>query len=596
MNFHNSLPNQIVSLTTALAALFTGSLAACWADAAVPPFADELPDTTAICIWSDDARQLADQWQKTALFQAYAAEPMRPFWNDLRKKREGLLPHERLGLNWQDLAGVSAGTWVLAYDFGSDGQGTLLIVDVRGREAAADKVLGTVAQNWTDRGMSVRQQPYPWGKVFVAVRPDAQRWAFVHASRLYLTDRLSLAKSLFARREGKTVPSLSSAAIYRTLSEGTSSGPQGSLQFFVDPWRLARYASGPTSVAARRRFEFFERHGFRALEAITGHVDFLGDAHDLEFTVQVLTKFPLTDAAALLSFASSQDFRLAPLVPDDAVGVTCLHWDIKSAFKSYGCVYDDVYGEGYAGAFDDLLRNMAEDPDGPQVDLRTELLDTLQGKISRVFDYGGPVTNGNATGRRELWMAESVAPAKSTQALAKFFANDPDVTSSSVEGVQIWHARSDGPLLGGDPDNPLAIPLDALCIIRSHLILATDRQLLRDMAGKETQAAPGFSPPMWRATSATPQIAHSWRNLAPVAKTAHEHIRQRRLQSEGSWEELVLWFLLSAETPRGRELVGDGALLPPFSTIQNQFGIELMEASVQQQGWLIQGWLTRPEP
>ncbi len=281
--------------------------------------------------------------------------------------------------------------------------------------------------------------------------------------------------------------------------------------------------------------------------------------------------------------------------------MTCLHWDIKNAFKAYGCVYDDVYGEGYAGAFDDLLRNMAEDPEGPQVDLRTELLDTLQGKISRAFDYGGPITNWNATGRRELWMAESVAPERSTQSLAKFFSNDPDVTSSSVQGVQIWHARSDGPLLGGDPDNPLAIPLDALCVMRSHLVLATDRQLLRDIAAKktaakETPAVSAFAPRKWRAVSATPQVAQSWRNLVPVAKAVHERIRQGRLPSEGSWEEMLLWFLLSAETPRGRELAVDGAQLPPFSSIQNQFGIELMEISVQQQGWLIQGRLTRPEP
>jgi hypothetical protein len=596
-----SLPNQIVSLMTALAVLLTGSSAACRADAVVPPYADELPATTGICIWSDNARHLADQWQKTALFQAYAAEPMRPFWSDLRKKREGLLPHERLGLSWQDLARVSAGTWVLARDFGSDGQGTLLIVDVRGREAAADSVLGTVETNWKDRGMSVRQQSYPWGKVSVATRPDAQRWAFVHDSRLYLTDRLSLATSLFARRDGKTIPSLSSAAIYRTLSERTSSGPQGSLQFFVDPWRLAQYAGGATSVTTRQRLEFLERHGFRALEAITGHVIFHPDAHDLEFTVQVLAKFPLADAAALLSFASSQDFGLAPLVPADAVGVTCLHWDLKSAFKAYGCVYDDVYGEDYAGAFDDLLHNIAEDPDGPQVDLRTELFDTLQGKISHAYDYRGPITNGNATGRRDVWMAESVAPERSTQALAKFFLNDPDVTSSSVQGVQIWHSRSDGPLLGSDPDNPLPIPADALCIARSHFVLATDRQLLREMAeqgatDKETRVTHAFSPRTWQAASAIPQVAQSWRNLVPVAQAAHACIRQQRLPSEGSWPELLLWFLVSTETPRGRELAVDGALLPPFSTIQHRFGLELMEICVQPQGWLVHGRLTRPEP
>ena len=116
------------------------------------------------------------------------------------------------------------------------------------------------------------------------------------------------------------------------------------------------------------------------------------------------------------------------------------------------------------------------------------------------------------------------------------------------------------------------------------------------MAAKETPAVSAFLPRTWAPLSATPQVAQSWRNLLPVAKAAHERIGQRRLQSDGSWEELLLWFLLSAETPRGRELAADGTLLPPFSTIQHQFGLELMETSVQQQGWLIQGRLTRPEP
>jgi len=63
----------------------------------------------------------------------------------------------------------------------------------------------------------------------------------------------------------------------------------------------------------------------------------------------VPARFPLTDAAGLLSFASSQDFQLPPLVPRNAAGVTCLHLEVGSALKAYGFVYDDVYGEDYPG-------------------------------------------------------------------------------------------------------------------------------------------------------------------------------------------------------------------------------------------------------
>jgi hypothetical protein len=255
-----------------------------------------------------------------------------------------------------------------------------------------------------------------------------------------------------------------------------------------------------------------------------------------------------------------------------------------------------VYGEDYAGAFDDLMTGLAEDPDGPQVDLRTELVDTLQGKISRVYDYGGAITTWNATGRRELWMAKSTAPDTSARAIAKFFLHDPDVTSSSLNGVQIWHSRSDGPLLGGDPENPLTFRLDSLCVMQGHLVLATDRQWLRELAGAANGSTPSFDGPMWQPSCPTACVAHSWRNLQAVASALHGCVQQQRLQPSGAWEEGLLWFLLSTETRRGRELAVDGTLLPPFATIRDQFGLELIETSADERGWHLQGRLTRPQP
>jgi len=91
-------------------------------------------------------------------------------------------------------------------------------------------------------------------------------------------------------------------------------------------------------------------------------------------------------------------------------------------------------------------------------------------------------------------------------------------------------------------------------------------------------------------------MGQSWRDLVPVARALHECIRQQRVPSAGSWDERLVRFLLSTDTPHGPELTVDGTLLPPFSAIEHQFGLEWMEARMDEQGWCLQGRITRPQP
>jgi hypothetical protein len=276
------------------------------------------------------------------------------------------------------------------------------------------------------------------------------------------------------------------------------------------------------------------------------------------------------------------------------VGVSCFHWDLRRVFQAYGFIYDDVYGEDYAGAFDDLLNVMAEDPDGPQVDLRAELIHLLRPKITRFHDYRGTRTESNPTGRREIWMAESTNPGKSVRAVEKFFVGDPDVTSSEIKGVRIWHSRTAAPLLGGDPENPLSVSLAALCVMDNHLVLATDRQLLQELAAQTiSNLTPAGSE--WQAVSDAPCIAQTWRNMVAVGQNLHDRLAQAGPSPAGSWEERLLWHLLSRPTENGRVWDIEGRRLPPFSTIRELFGFELMEAGIDRQGWRLQIRLTQPD-
>lgn len=593
----------IVRSATAGLAFWAAGIAVLTAPAAetplpdpAPPFADELPVTTALCLWSDNARLISDRWRRTSLYQVYAADVMRPFWDELRQNKDGVLASEQLGIGWDELVEVCNGPWLLAYDFSEGSSGTLLLADVSGQEVAAGQLLDQVKRRWQERGLRLQTKPDRGSTVEVGMAGDqGVRFGFVAGTRLCLTDRWELAEHVLAAHRGGRQANLASSDMYKTLSAANTPAPRESLRFYVDPWRLAQDASSAAAKDAER-VEFFRRHGFQAVGAITGHVLFDAGGDDARYQARIWVEFPFTDAAGLLSFLQSTDFQLPALVPPDAAGVTCFHWNLPAALKAYGFVYDDVYGEQYEGAFDDLLFVLAEDSEGPQVDLRAEVINLLSKKVIRAYVYGGRKTQGNPSGRRAMWMAKSSSPKTTAEAVTRFFRGDPDVASMSVNGVVIWHSRSNLPLLGGDPEDPLSYPLDAVCVMQDHLVLATDRGLLEQLAERAGGGTPSFGNPEWKDAAPEPCIARSWRDLAAAAAVAHELVKQNRLDSPNSWEQWLLRSLLMTKTEQGWKAAVDGRHLPPFSAIKAYFGSELIAVTVDRLGWHVQGRWARPTP
>ena len=70
------------------------------------------------------------------------------------------------------------------------------------------------------------------------------------------------------------------------------------------------------------------------------------------------------------------------------------------------------------------MQSLEEDPNGPQVDLRKELIEHLGQRVSMLTDYQLPITT---TSERLLFAIEVKDPKAVAKAMEKLFKNDPTV-------------------------------------------------------------------------------------------------------------------------------------------------------------------------
>ncbi len=91
----------------------------------------------------------------------------------------------------------------------------------------------------------------------------------------------------------------------------------------------------------------------------------------------------------MLAFNTAGKVAIPAWVPADVGRFAMVNWDLSAAFTAYGSWFDDVYGEGESGVFEEVLLGIRDDPGSPGVDIRKDLLANLQGPLLMVSGPAG---------------------------------------------------------------------------------------------------------------------------------------------------------------------------------------------------------------
>ena len=406
--------------------------------------------------------------------------------------------HERLGLTLEDMRGVPGGDVGIGVIAPAPGKAALaIIVDVTGKLPQANEMLKKVTAAQLERGakrseLKIEGCPDPViqfdlpepeeekeagkstllgsekseaekkaaaksapegaadGEEAAVEKPadpgSTARQAFycLTGNLLVVTDHLDVLKDILGRSRGEQTE-VGSLADYkpfqivrdRCKKDYADAVPQ--IRWFIHPLGYAEAARAATPENRRRKgksiLEVMRNQGVGAVQGVGGFFDFASEDYEMIHRTAVYAPVPYEKAMKMLVLPNREDFTPQPWAPRNIATYTTFYFDILNAFDNFGSLFDELFWQGEHGGWEETKASLKEDPNGPQIDLRTDLFEHLGQRISVLTDYQLPITT---TSERLLFAIEVTDMKAVAAAIEKLLKDDPTAKRREVEGHVIW--------------------------------------------------------------------------------------------------------------------------------------------------------------
>ena len=637
---------------------------------AVLPSEVLLPDTTQGFFSITNVDTLSEQWEKTQLGHLMADPAMQPFQRDVRRQIEQRWDsvHDRLGLTLEDLRDVPGGEAAIAMIAPAPGKAALaIVVDVTGKRSQAAEMLKKVTERQLQRGAkrsvvqletvpdpivqfdlpeaeeqkeaqkSTLDQPKGMAAAADAA-PRTTRLAFycVTGDLLVVTDNLQVMKGILDRAgKNSTTGSLAEHKPFQEVMRRCKADYGGSkpqMRWFLFPLGYAEAARAATPEEQRRKgksiLEVMRNQGVGAIRGVGGFADFSAEGYDLIHRTAIFAPPPYENAMKMLVLPNHSEFGPQTWVPRDIATYTTLYFDILNAFDNFGPLFDELFGQGEKGVWDETKEGLKLDPNGPQIDLREELIRHMGQRVSMVTDYELPITT---TSERLLFAIEVKDANAVAKALEKLLKNDKTVRRREIKGQVIWEMIGDqapepavpeitfGDVPAVTPAHPPKkssdeedeqerkplLPHAASTVWNGHLVVASHIDFLLKIIAPAAQPEPLSNDPAYQLVSA------ELKKLNPKEKcfcffshtdeeyrATYELIRQNKMpQSETMFAKLLnsLFGDPKKDSSSRRQQI-DGSQLPPYESIRKYLGPAGTQVTSEPNGWYLQGVIIGQPP
>ncbi len=612
----------------------------------VPPAAEMpapeqlLPAATAAVVIVPDTESLEQHWNQTQLGQLAADPVMKPFAEDLQRQFETRWTtlRQRLGMSLEDLKQLDGRSLAVAFVHPKAAPvSQVVLLDVRGREAAAAALLHKAAQQQLARGAKRSEHSIEDVKVTVFdLPPDPQAGGpqrvafFLHKGLLGGADSLEAVDDLLQRWSKGDSESLADVPGFQAVmgrcrqDAGPAARPQ--VRWFVHPLSYAHVVHVLTPEEKRRKgrsiAQLMANQGLDAVKGMGGFVDFAAEGFERIHRTAIYAPPPREKGLKMAVLPNGVMASPPAWVPRDVASYATFYVDLVEAFDNFGPLFDDLYGQGDEGVWEDVLEGLRTDPNGPQIDLREELIVHLGPRVIMLSDYTLPIT---PTSERLLFAVQAKDPGAVATAVAKTMRTDESVRYREIGGHVIWETVEPPPVTvpAVDVQSAPALPFEqpprgerqpqpkkkqlmpraAVTVAHGHLIVASHIEFLlevleprepretlaHDLDYREVAAGLerfGLGECCGLRFSRTDEENH----------VSYELVRQNKLPEA---ETLLGWglnrLLGAGEVGTSRESRLDGSKLPQFDVVRRYLGPAGLLLRSEPDGWFIKGMLlTKP--
>ena len=312
-----------------------------------------------------------------------------------------------------------------------------------------------------------------------------------------------------------------------------------------------------------------------------------------------------------------------PWVPRDVATYTTFYFDILNAFDHFGSLFDELFWQGETGGWAETLEGLEKDPNGPQINLRKELIEHFGQRVSVLTDYQMPIT----TASERLLLAIEVKDAKAVAAaLVKLLKNDPTFKRRDQNGLTIWEAVEDetpepvapdisfGEVPAVAPAHPAKkkkkgdeeeeeerkrlLPHAAVTVWQGHLMIASHKDFLLKVI------APAAKPETLRDAVDYRLVHEDLEKFQPKKKCfrffsrtdeeyrpTYELIRQNKMpESESLFARLLNVLFGEGKKGAARRQQIDGSQLPKYDVVSRYLGPAGMQVTSEPEGWFLKGF------
>jgi hypothetical protein len=648
-----------------------------------------MPSTSQGFLAVTQVEALVDHYDRTELGKLTSDPVMEPFTKDMKRQFESRWSgvHERLGLTLQDLRDIAGGEVSVAMikpdedllkenkNSGGGDPNTsamALVVDVTGKVDVAKKKIEALKKFFadekaTEESIKVKESPEPVLQFTLPIPEDEreaaasefgdgkpatedkpaptppkppapkprQTFYFLVGNLFGAADDLDTVRGVLARIHGREGDSLADVPgfqkVLKRCRSDLDTAPQ--IRWFMYPVGYASAMRAATPEAKRRKgksvLEVLRNQGFTGVKGIGGFASFAEEGYDLIHRTAVYAPPPYQDSMKMLKFFNREDYAPQPWVPRDIATYTTFYFDVLNAFDNFGPLFDELSGGGNKGLWVKTMREMKEDPNGPQIDLREELIQLLNQRVTILTDYQTPI---EVNSERILIALEVSDEKAAARGLEKAMHGDSGAKLRQFEefpGVQIWEiveekkelpppieidrggdvpslapeANPNDPLQKND-ENPRVFPHAALAVTKGHLFIAShldflvkilhsrqSRELLcNDLDYRTVEQEIAKLPP-------EETCLHFYSRTDEEYRPTYELVRQNKMpESENMLARMLNNLFAEGKKKVRREPKLDGSKLPEYEVVRHYLRPAGMQVTSEPDGWFLKGFtLAKPE-
>ena len=578
-----------------------------------------LPQNTVAFVSIRHLREFDTALRRTQLAGLFEDPAMRAFRDAAHARiQRRLIPDGQvISLGWDQIVDVPSGEVAVAVLHPAvNTKSAVLLMDVTGKDAEAAGLLDDIAHEFQIHGATLEKASIAGVNVATFKLPprkdkEDRRFPeaifFVQNNYLVGADNRAAAEEIIRRLKSGSAGSLAESDSFRycmqRASEANGNGVID-LRWWVDPIAFAdsqRFMIRNETNPQRDVLKILRSQGFDAIRSIGGVVRIADGEHEAVHHTFIHAPgfnegspaFRL--AAQALQLRNTVQDTPPAWVPRDLAACTLVNLDIASGFDKVGTLIDEWYRideNDNQKFFEELLDNLKNDPHGPKIDLRTDVIGHLGSRITLLGDVstGDMITESE----RSLFAVEAKDESKLRDAITRLMDGDPSATPHEVGSMTLWEVKpkepGQRPAGKGRPRptrqrktptrQPVALKSSSgVAVVNGHLYVASHYDLLVSILTSK-------QPPL--ADSADFQMVNQRLALLGAAKTCVRGFIRRDEASRGNYELLkagkmpqsktvlgqVLNTLLTSEHAPGaaREPELDGASLPSYDVISRYLG------------------------